>query len=118
MRFEPRYSRSERIRYAIDATDLIAGYIAGIDEAGFLASRFHQDAVCMQLIHLADLLKPLDDDQGDLRQAIPEIGRVFGMRNIIVHQYLTINDRIVWNVAAQELPELRIKLQRLLDVNV
>ena len=44
----------------------------------------------------------------------PEIPwkEVVGMRNVIVHDYLGVDDRIVWQVAFQDLPALIEALER------
>jgi uncharacterized protein with HEPN domain len=36
-------------------------------------------------------------------------------RNAIAHGYDKINDKIIWNIAINILPDLKIKLERLIE---
>lgn len=40
------------------------------------------------------------------------------MRNIMVHEYFQINLEIVWDSIQNDLPELMLKLQKLLEQQV
>ncbi len=52
-----------------------------------------------------------------VRETAPEIEwrKVVGLRNIIVHDYFGINDRIVWDVVNNSLPSLIASCRRLLE---
>lgn len=45
---------------------------------------------------------------------IPELPRVVAFRNILIHGYATVDDRLVWGVVEGDLPALRAALERLL----
>ncbi|WP_368859973.1 DUF86 domain-containing protein [Microbacterium sp. C7(2022)] len=58
---------------------------------------------------------------GKLRQAAPEIAervpnvhKVIGMRNVLIHGYLVVNPRIVYRAATEQVPELIPVLETLL----
>lgn len=111
---ESKLTRDDRLELAIDATDKIMSYVSGMTVSSYLGSSLHQDAVGLQIMQIAELLKPLDDADGSVQDEIPEIGRIIGMRNIIAHQYHTINETIVWNAATEYVPALRLRLIELL----
>lgn len=69
----------------------------------------------MQLMQVAENLKPLDDPDGDFRTVLPVAGRVFGLRNFIAHQYRSVEIELIWEVMAGALPQLREQLQRLYE---
>ena len=108
---DQRPDRQDRLRYAIEAADRALGYVEGLDYAAFVASPLHQDAVLMQLMQVAENLKPLDDPDGDFRTVLPVAGRVFGLRNFIAHQYRSVETELIWEVLTGPLPRLREQLQ-------
>jgi len=46
--------------------------------------------------------------------AIPELPRVIAFRNILVHRYANVDNRLVWGVLETDLPSLGGTLNRLL----
>ena len=45
---------------------------------------------------------------------IPELARVVGFRNVLVHGYASLDNRIVWGVIETSLPTLLTSLENLL----
>ncbi len=82
-------------------------------ETYFLASRLVQDAVIRNLEVLGEATKNLSDD---LRSANPEIPwrQIAGMRDVLIHDYLRVNLRRVWQTVVCDLPPLRIVINTLL----
>ena len=48
-------------------------------------------------------------------ESIENCRRIIAFRNILVHAYDVINDRVVWDVVSQELPELHARVVALLE---
>ena len=48
-------------------------------------------------------LRRIDPDTAGL---IPNLSNIVGFRNILVHAYIDIGDRVVWDAASQRAPEL------------
>ncbi|NQS79233.1 MAG: DUF86 domain-containing protein [Methanoculleus bourgensis] len=96
-----------------ECTDRIARYTRDGKEA-FLADEMIQDAVLRNLQVLAESTQRLD---GDLKANHPEIDwhGISGFRNILVHQYLSVNPLRVWNVIEQYLPLLAGTVARMLE---
>jgi len=46
--------------------------------------------------------------------SIPESARIAAFRNLLIHGYATVDDKIVWGVVEGSLPQLRDALRRLL----
>lgn len=40
---------------------------------------------------------------------------ILGMRDRVAHNYLAVNDRIIWTAATERLPALAEKLRRILE---
>ena len=82
-------------------------------ETYFLASRLVQDGVIRNLEVLGEATKNLSDD---LRSANPEIPwrQIAGMRDVLIHDYLRVNLRRIWQTVVSDLPPLRIVINTLL----
>ncbi len=52
----------------------------------------------------------------NLAATIPDLPRIVALRNVLIHGYATVDDRLVWSVVEGELAELLALLTRLLDV--
>lgn len=52
-----------------------------------------------------------------IKDDYPEIPwkEIAGMRDKVIHQYFGINIKILWNTARQELPQLKPKIQKILN---
>ena len=67
-----------------------------------------------QLGIIGEALAALRRTDPALAAAIPELPRVVAFRNILVHGYAGVDDRLVWGVVERDLPGLREVLARLL----
>lgn len=88
-----------------DCLGRILSYVADGRQA-FMQSTLIQDAVIRNLQILAESPQRVSDD---LKSAHPEVDwrGMAGFRNVLVHDYLTIDLVIVWNVIEGNLPELQ-----------
>jgi uncharacterized protein with HEPN domain len=53
-------------------------------------------------------LRRIDPSVAD---AIPDLARIIAFRNILIHGYASIDDRLVWGVVEADLPVLRRSLE-------
>jgi uncharacterized protein with HEPN domain len=90
----------------------IEAYTAGGEDA-FFAETIVQDAVLRNLQTLAESAQRLSDA---LKLAHPDVDwqAISGFRNVLVHDYLGINLRRVWEIVSRDLPTLRNKVCALL----
>ncbi len=51
----------------------------------------------------------------DLAECIPNLPRIIAFRNVLIHGYATVDDRLVWGVVESELPQLLAHLTDLLS---
>lgn len=79
----------------------------------FLASDVLQDAVIRNLEIIGEATKRIDMD---FRQQYPHIPwrQMAGLRDVLIHDYLGVDIKIVWNVVEKDLPKLKKQLLTIL----
>lgn len=99
------------VDHILESIRRIEGNVAGGRDA-FMASTTLQDAVLRNLQTMTEATQRLSQE---LKHAHPEIpwSRMAGFRNVLVHDYLGIDLRIVWSITQHEVPELK---RALLDI--
>jgi len=85
------------------------------DYESFLKDETLQRAFVRSLEVIGEAAKKLPDyiraDQSDI-----EWRKITGMRDRLIHDYFGVDYTIVWDVATNKLPDLRKKLQVLLEL--
>ncbi|HEX9758410.1 MAG TPA: DUF86 domain-containing protein [Nitrospiria bacterium] len=97
----------------LDAILQIQSYTTGGREA-FFRQRIIQDAVLRNLEIIGEAVKRLSSA---LRTQHPEIewGKIAGMRDVLIHDYLGVDLPIVWDVIENRLPKLKQAVETLLQ---
>lgn len=100
------------LQHIIDAITKVEKYTADGRDA-FMADDKTQDAVVRNLEIIGEATKRLSDD---LRSQRPEIPwkQAAGLRDVLSHDYMSIDLTIVWNVIDSSLPALREAVRELL----
>lgn len=44
-----------------------------------------------------------------------EWNQIVGMRNVFVHEYFGVDSSLVWEIIKNDLPDLKVKVQEILD---
>ena len=85
---------------------------SGKDE--FMTSGIIQDAVIRNLEIIGEATKRVSQGLKEQTNEIPW-RQMAGLRDVLIHDYMGISLKIVWNVVQNELPQLKIKIMELLD---
>lgn len=106
---------ADRIRLADMAQriDLILGWIAGIDEAAFMADIRTRDAIALNIQLLGETARRMSEDVKARAPAIPWPA-IVALRNRIAHGYEMVDHMLVWRIVQGDLPSLQAELRRLL----
>ena len=99
----------DHIREAIER--ITAYSAAGREE--FFRNRMVQDAVVRNFEIIGEAVKRLSDDLKDRRPDVPW-RRVAGFRNVLIHDYMNVDEEEVWNVVETYLPALHKAVDELL----
>ena len=94
-----------RLEDILTAGRLIAAYVSGVSAEQFAADTEKQDAVIRRLEIIGEATRHLS---AETREEIPELPfrQMRGMRNIVAHDYASVNMQIVWEVATVHVPEM------------
>lgn len=96
----------------LEAAQLAASYVQGLDRAAFLADRRTQQAVLMNLVILGEAASKVIADHSAFLGTRPELPwrTLRALRNRVTHGYFETNLDLVWEMATVELPALAKQL--------
>lgn len=72
----------------------------------FIENSIYQNAILTPITQIGELVKRLPDDFRNEHKEIPW-RNIAGMRDIVVHNYETIDKVILWNVADKEIDKIK-----------
>jgi uncharacterized protein with HEPN domain len=107
-------SPHEYIRHILDEIDYILTQLSDTDYDAFVRNPTLKRAFVRSLEIIGEASKKLPEDIKAMQPDI-EWRKVSGMRDRLIHDYFGVDYTIVWDVAVNKLPNLRSKLQALLD---
>jgi uncharacterized protein with HEPN domain len=101
----------------LEAIRRIELYTASMTEGVFLEDLLVQDGVTKNLVVIGEAVKKLPDS---LRDAHPQISwkKIAGLRDILVHEYASVDLGIVWDVVIHRIPGLKAVVLAIRGPNV
>lgn len=97
----------------IECIERIQNYTSS-GEAEFMKSRLIQDAVNRNLEIIGEATKRISGELKNQNKDVPW-RQMAGLRDVLIHDYMGVSNKIVWNVVQNELPNLLIKIKKLTD---
>ena len=96
----------------LDAASLALSYVAGKTRDAFLADTQCQDAVIRRMEILGEAARRISEHT---RAAHPELpwGAMVGMRNVMIHEYDSVDLTVVWDTVQRDLPALVSSLEKI-----
>lgn len=101
------------IAHILESIDLIEKYLEGVTEEQFHSSTEKQDLIVRRLEIIGEAVKNLPHELKEKYPAIPW-KKIAGMRDIITHQYFSINYKRVWETVTQLLPIFKKQITEIL----
>ena len=91
---------------AQQALQRIRRFVAFKDFAVYQSDELLRSAVERQFEILGEALNQLSRLDPDIAEKIPELPRIVAFRNILIHGYASVDDRLVWGVVESRLEPL------------
>ncbi len=105
----------ERLGHALEACEAIAQFTTGKTRDNYLADALLRSAVERQFEIIGEALNRATQLDETVDAQIPELRRIVGMRNRIIHGYDSVDDELLWSVAKTNVPALAVNLRAILD---
>jgi len=99
---------------AQQATERVARFTAAKSFADYEADDYLRSAVERQFEIVGEALNQLSRLDPATAATIAELPRIVAFRNLLIHGYASVDNRIVWGVIEANLHSLRAALSRLL----
>lgn len=101
----PHRSHELRIADIIEAIETVLEYTLGMTFEQFASDRKTIDAVIRNFIIIGEAASHLPDDLMETHPKLPW-REMRDMRNIVVHEYFGVDNRVVWETLQKNLPSL------------
>lgn len=96
------------------AAERIARFASGKHFAEYDADEYLRSAIERQFEIIGEALNKISRVDTDVADRIPDLPRIVAFRNIRIHGYATVDNRLVWGVSETNLGPLRAALDKLL----
>lgn len=95
------------------ACQAIFEFTEGMDEDGYLSNKLVRAGVERQFEIIGEALNQLSRHAPDLARDIPDLAAIVAFRNMLIHGYARIDDRLVWRNVRTRLPDLHATIRAL-----
>ena len=99
---------------ARQAAERVARFTAGKTFVDYEANDYLRSAVERQFEIIGEALNQLRRLDPTTATAIPELSRIVAFRNVLIHGYASVDNRLVWGVVEANLASLCATLDMLL----
>jgi uncharacterized protein with HEPN domain len=99
----------------LQAAKEIQNFISGLDFTTYQKSLVTQRAIERDFEIIGEALNRIRKIDEEVIEGISEYQRIIGFRNILIHGYDIVDERIVWNAITNHLPILVKDIERLLE---
>lgn len=102
MQHDPRAHLAD----VIEAAESIRAFTAGVSFERYRVDDLVQSAVERQFEIIGEALNRLRRDDPAVAARVPDVDRIVGFRNVLIHGYDIVDHEAVWDAITKELPTL------------
>lgn len=103
------------LREIIEACDSIASILVGVSFADYLESREKRSAVEREFILIGEATAQVRRVDPALYEELSHGHLAIGMRNVLTHDYISVDHESVYDTAVEDVPRVREECADLLD---
>lgn len=103
-----------RLQHILDAIDEIHTYLIEADFSVFLQNSMMRFACIKQMEIIGEASNHLTPELKSKFAGI-EWAQIVGMRNVFTHEYFGIDSNVVWEIIKNDIPELKEKIEHILQ---
>ena len=103
-----------RVRDIADCCAAAGRFTAGKLFSDYLADDMMRAAVERKLGIIGEAFARLEEADPALTEQFPELRKIIGMRNRIIHGYDNVDEELIWDVVQNKLPALQQQVEMLL----
>jgi len=102
------------LNHALGACDSISRFVRGLTWDDYAGSDLVRSAVERQFEIVGEAIANLRKSDAGIARRIPDLTQIVALRNLLIHRYVEVDDRVVWSLVEGKLSALRAALQGLL----
>ena len=106
----------KRLLDAFTACQAIGSFVADYNFADFEQNLMLRSAAERQFEIIGEAMHQAEADDPEVTDVLPELRRIVGMRNRIIHGYDSVDDELLWQTIQHNIPPLRKHLEQILGV--
>jgi uncharacterized protein with HEPN domain len=102
------------IEHIVSSIEDILDYTKQMNEKEFLEQKMVQDAVVRKLEIIGEAEKNIPSS---FREEFPHLPwkKMAGMRDKLIHNYISVDNKLIWAVVEDLLPDLYIEIKKIKD---
>jgi len=104
----------KRLQDIADACAAVGQFAKGKDFSNYQADEMFRSAVERKLEIIGEAFVKLETTESTLTEQFPELRKIVGLRNRIIHGYDNVDEEIIWDVVQNKLPALQHQVEALL----
>jgi uncharacterized protein with HEPN domain len=104
----------KRLLDALEVCHAIQDFVTEHTATDYERNLMLRSAVERQFEIIGEALNQAEIEQPDLATVIPDLRRIVGLRNRIIHGYDSVDDQLLWQVVHTHIPSLAQPLEHLL----
>ena len=104
----------KRLRDIADACAAVGRFAVGKKFPAYQADEMFRAAVERKLGIIGEAFNQLETADASVIEKFPELRKIIGLRNRIIHGYDNVDEELVWDVVQNKLPGLQKRVEAML----